>query len=200
MSSKTATSSTFVQGSEDHPFAYRTTSVFQTDPADRSDPTYRTDAIMGKTIILQALLAAMEENLRRHQAANKQSSADATDSEARAETKWDTSGLESSYLARGHAQHFQDLAAQVEELRAFTAPDFVSRPIGAGALVEVDLGGEAMLFFLLHCGGGMELTVEGREVTVITSESPVGAALLDKQPGDSFSFRAESSGKILSVE
>jgi len=32
-----------------------------------------------------------------------------------------------------------------------------------------------MLFYLLPCGGGTELAVEGREVTVITPESLVGA-------------------------
>ncbi|HIL71067.1 MAG TPA: hypothetical protein EYG38_14615, partial [Verrucomicrobia bacterium] len=67
-------------------------------------------------------------------------------------------------------------------------------------LVEANLGGEAMFFFLLNCGGGMELMVEGREVTIITPESPIGAAMLDKNQGDSFSFRAGSSGKILSVK
>jgi len=155
---------------------------------------------MNKPMILKALLAELEEELRRLMAANEQASAGATDSEARAETKWDTCGLESSYLARGHAQQFQALVADVENLRAFTAPDFSGRPIGVGALAEVEMGGEAMLFFLLHCGGGIDLTVEDREVTVITPESPVGTALLDKQPGDSFSFRAGVEGKILSVE
>lgn len=154
---------------------------------------------MNKAMILQILLAELEEDLRRQLAANKQASAGATDSEARAETKWDTCGLEASYLARGHAQQFKELAADVHQLRGFIAPDFTDRPIGTGALVEVYFGGAATLFFLLHCGGGTELTVEGREVTVITPESPVGAALLDKHPGDSFSFRAGSSGKILSV-
>jgi len=154
---------------------------------------------MNKTMILKALLAELEEELRRLLAANEQASAGATDSEARAETKWDTCGLESSYLARGHAEQFKSLAAEVHNLRGFVAPDYTGRSIGVGALVEVDMGGEAILFFLLHCGGGIDLAVEGREVTVITPESPVGAALLEKRQGDSFSFRAGSSGKILNV-
>ncbi len=143
---------------------------------------------MNKTLIMQALLEALVENLHRQQAANEQASAGATDSESRAETKWDTCGLESSYLARGHALHFQELVAQIDELRGMTAPDFSGHPIGAGALVEANLGGEAMFFF------------QGREVTIITPESPIGAAMLDKNQGDSFSFRAGSSGKILSVK
>jgi transcription elongation GreA/GreB family factor len=155
---------------------------------------------MNKTTILKAVLGELEEELRRQLAANEQASKGATHSESRAETKWDTCGLESSYLARGHARQFQALAADVQELRSFSVPDYSGKPIGVGALVEVDMGGEAMLFFLLRCGGGVELTVNGHEVTVITPESPVGAALLDKQQGDAFSFRAGSTGTIRNVE
>jgi len=155
---------------------------------------------MKKTTILEAVLTETEKDLHRQQAANERASAGATSSEARAETKWDTCGLESSYLARGHAQQFKALAANVHELRAFPLPVFTDKPIGSGALVEVEQSGEAMLFFLLPCGGGVEVTIEGREITVITPESPVGAALLEKEQGDTYSFRAGSSGKILNVE
>ena len=154
---------------------------------------------MKKTTILKAVLAELENDLHRLQAANEDASAGATSSEARAETKWDTCGLESSYLARGHALQFKALAAHVHELRSFFIPSFKGKPIGSGALVEVEQSGEAMLFFLLPCGGGVEVTVEGREVTVITPESPVGAALLDKNEGDTYSFRVGSTEKILNV-
>ena len=133
------------------------------------------------------------------QAANEDASAGATSSEARAETKWDTCGLESSYLARGHAMQFEALATQVHELRSFALPSFKGKPIDPGALIEVEQGGEAMLFFLLPCGGGVEVTIAGCEITVITPESPVGAALVDKEQGDTYSFRAGSTETILSV-
>jgi len=155
---------------------------------------------MKKTTILEAVLAELENDLHRLQAANEDASAGATSSEARAETKWDTCGLESSYLARGHAMQFEALANQVHELRSFEAPSFKGRPVEPGALIEVKQGGAAMLFFLLPCGGGVEVTVEGHEITVITPESPVGAALLSKEQGDTYSFRAGSTGKILNVE
>ena len=154
---------------------------------------------MDKNKILKSVIEELEADLRRQLVANEQASAGATDGEARAETKWDTCGLESSYLARGHARQFQTLAADVHNLRGFVAPDYANRPIGVGALVTVELGGDAVRFFLLHCGGGTDVVVEGMEVTVITPESPVGAALLDRRQGDTFSFRAGLSGKILSV-
>ena len=155
---------------------------------------------MDKGEILKTVIAALEEDLRRQMAANRSASAGATHGEAKAETKWDTCGLEQSYLARGHAQQFAALAVQVEELRAFSPPNFSGKPIGTGALVEAEMGGMRMLFFLLKCGGGVEVEVDGREVSVITEASPVGAALMDKVQGDAYSFRAGSEGKILRVE
>ena len=155
---------------------------------------------MDKERILMAVLSELEEDLRRQLAAQETAAAGATHVEAKAETKWDTCGLEQSYLARGHAQQFEALAKQVEELRAFSAPDFSGKPIGAGALIEVEMGGERMVFILLNCGGGIELTVDRHAITVITPESPVGAALLGKKLGQTYSFRSGDEGKILSVE
>jgi transcription elongation GreA/GreB family factor len=155
---------------------------------------------MDKRKILRAVLEALEEEVRRQLSAQQTAADGATHAEARAETKWDTCGLEQSYLARGHARQFEALAKQAEELRAFVPPDYTGKPIAAGALVETEMDGETFLFFLLHCGGGIELFVDGREITVITPESPVGAALTGKRQGDAYSFRAGAEGKIQRVE
>ena len=154
---------------------------------------------MKKTTLNEALFAVLENDLRRLQAANADASAGATHSEARAETKWDTCGLEASYLARGHAQQFKALAADVHELRAFTAPSFKEAPIDVGALIEVKQCGEVMWFYLLPCGGGTELHADGVEVTVITPDSPVGAALIGKRAGDTYTFGGGREGAVLSV-
>ncbi len=155
---------------------------------------------MDKNEILKSVLAEMEEDLRRQLAANESASAGATHAEARAETKWDTCGLEQSYLARGHAQQFDLLAQQVEDLRKFVPPDFSGRSVGVGALVETEMAGERTQFFLLESSGGLELTVDGRKITVITPKSPVGAALMDRSQDEAYSFRAGAEGRILSVE
>ena len=155
---------------------------------------------MDKTKILKAVIVALEEDLRRQLKGQESAAEGATHAEARAETKWDTCGLEQSYLARGLAQQFEVLAMQLEELRAFSPANFTNRPIGVGALVETEMGGERNHSFLLNCGGGTELCVEDRQITVITPESPVGGALLGKKLGDNYSFRAGAEGSILRVE
>ncbi|HEY5621264.1 MAG TPA: hypothetical protein VIR77_01550 [Pontiella sp.] len=155
---------------------------------------------MDKKKLLKAVQEALEEELRRQLAAQQTAAAGATHVEARAETKWDTCGLEQSYLARGHAKQFEVLARQVEELRSYMPPCFSGKPIGPGALVETEMDGETLLFFLLHCGGGIEFDADGCKITVITPESPVGAALAGKEQGDVYSFRTGMTGKIRRVE
>ncbi len=152
-----------------------------------------------KSEIINALLAVMESNLRRHFEANKNASDGATDAESRAETKWDTCGLEASYLARGHALQFKQTAAQVDELRAMEPQSFIGKPIGKGALVEVDSGGEKLFFFIMNHGGGTELHLDFGEVTVITPESPLGASLMGKKDGEVYTLRSGISGEIQKV-
>lgn len=156
-------------------------------------------AIMNKREILKAVLAELEEELRRQLKGQETAAEGATHAEAKAETKWDTCGLEQSYLARGLAKQFEKLAQDFEDLRGFVPQDFSGKAIGSGALVEVESDGFKDLFFLLDCGGGTEVQVDGREITVITPESPVGGALVGKCAGDVYSFRAGMEGVILSV-
>ncbi|WP_372845154.1 transcription elongation factor GreAB [Pontiella sp.] len=155
---------------------------------------------MDKKVVLKAVLTAMEEELRRQLKGQEMAAEGATHAEAKAETKWDTCGLEQSYLARGLARQFEKLAKEFEDLRAFRPEDFSGKPIGIGALIEAEMEGFKDLFFLLDCGGGTEVRVDGREITVITPESPVGAALVGKFVGDAYSFRAGMDGRVLSVE
>jgi hypothetical protein len=155
---------------------------------------------MDKSRILEAVLGALKDELRRQLAAQESAAAGATHVEAKAETKWDTCGLEQSYLARGHARQFEALAKQVEDLRTFVPRDFSGKPVGVGALIEAEIEGEMLFFFLLECGGGTEVVVDGREINVITPESPVGAALLGKRAGDAYSFRAGTTGRIHDVK
>jgi hypothetical protein len=154
---------------------------------------------MNKNEILKAVISALEEELRRQLKGQENAAEGATHAEARAETKWDTCGLEQSYLARGLAKQVEELAAQFEGLRSFVPADFTGKPIGIGALIEAEMDGYKDLYFLLECGGGTEVQVDGCEITVITPESPVGEAMMGKREGETYSFRVGMVGTILTV-
>lgn len=154
---------------------------------------------MDKSELMKVLLESMEAQLLRHHSANKNASAGATDEESRAETKWDTCGLEASYLARGHALKFKELAAQVDELRSMETRSFEGKSIGVGAFVEVEIDGFQDFFFLMYHGGGIELKIDLGLVTVITPESPVGMVLQGKKAGETYRLPSGLSGRIVSV-
>ncbi|MGA1205605.1 MAG: transcription elongation factor GreAB [Opitutales bacterium] len=155
---------------------------------------------MEKASILSAIMEELEREVERCRSANKSAASGATDSESRAESKWDTQGLESSYLARGYARQFEQLLAQAETLRGFKPDSFKDRGIGLGALVKCDLDGFTSWFFLLPSCGGMDVDIEGTEVTIISQGSPIGQALSGKRKGDRYKLPDGPGATILSVE
>lgn len=154
---------------------------------------------MNKQQVFEAVIAQLQSNLSRQKAANQRAREGATDSESRAESKWDTGGLEASYLARGYARQFEEAVQQLETLRSFPLADLSGQPIGLGALVLTKMGAFRDWLFLLPCCGGMEVRLEGTEVTIITPESPIGQSLLDKAAGGSYRTPAGGSGTVLEV-
>jgi len=154
---------------------------------------------MNKDTLIDALLGKLESDLRRLKGANRQAVEGATDSESKAETKWDTGGLEASYLARGYARQFEETAARLQQLRNFQPESFSDRPIDRGALVECDFSGERAHVFLFDWGG-LEVNLDGLEVMVISTDAPLGQALRNRREGQSFAIPGGMNGKILRVE
>jgi len=154
---------------------------------------------LDKSEILEAIVKELETEVRRIQGANKEASGSATDEESRAESKWDTGGLEASYLARGYAQQFTELARQANGLRAFELPSFNGKAVALGALVRCDLDGYECFMFLLPAGGGIELEYQDMEVTVVTTDSPMGRALMNKIHGEAFRLPSGLKGTILEI-
>jgi len=154
---------------------------------------------MDKKAIFDAILAQLHAELERKLTAAQDAARGATDEEAKAEGKYDTRATESAYLARGQAMQVEELAEDLRVLTAFDLPESctVARP---GALIEVNLDGERLTFFLLPRAGGLELTRDGREITVITPATPIGTQLQGKFRGDRFTPRPGApAGEVLEI-
>lgn len=145
---------------------------------------------MEKIETLKLVVAQMRNELELLNRAAEDARSGATDDEVKSESKYDTRGLEASYLARGHAMKFEALAADVATLESLDLPELTSRDaVVIAALVDVKMNGFSNLFFVLPCGGGIEVTPEGSdEVTVITPESPLGSQLMGKRVGDTIAL------------
>jgi len=152
-----------------------------------------------KQTVLDAVIHLLEKELERQVQANAQSNAGAAFSAANADKQRDTTGFEAANLARGHARLAADLRHHIQALKAMDMEDFTGQEIDIGAVVEVDLGGEVDTYMLLHCGGGIEVDVDGKTITIITPESPLGSALMDNIEAGFVSLPSGLEGIILSV-
>jgi transcription elongation GreA/GreB family factor len=144
-----------------------------------------------KHAVQKALEEALERALSTMVNAARATREGAVHEDSRAEGDKDMRSTEQSYLARGQAMRSEDLAEQLQRLRAekvvaFGAGDAIA--VGALVLVEVDAATRRALYVSPY-GAGAVLRVGNVEVTVVTPSSPMGQALLGKQAGDDFELR-----------
>jgi hypothetical protein len=140
---------------------------------------------MRKSELLGKIRIELKGRLERIAKAAWDAHAAATDPGSKAEGKYDTRSLEASYLATGQARQVDELAEAVRIFETFTPPDFsMEDPIGMGALVEADIGGETSLLLLAPSSGGMVVEMDGQEITLLTPASTLYQNLLGMRAGD----------------
>ena len=159
---------------------------------------------MNKRALSQKIVARLTEELQVYFRAAQFSRAEATHESSKAESKYDTRGLEASYLARGQSKQAAELEAAIAEFEKLPAKKFgPDEPVGLGALVELETGGEKLFYFLGPRAGGTEILHDQKEILVITPQSPLGEQLMGKKTGDQLPLTfggAKQSAKILRVE
>jgi transcription elongation GreA/GreB family factor len=140
---------------------------------------------MNKRAIIKKIIARLTDELEIYFRAAKFSRAEATHESSKAESKYDTRGLEASYLARGQSKQAAELEAAIAEFEKLPVKKFgADEPIGVGALVELENGGENLFYFIGPRAGGTEILHEKKEILVITPQSPLGEQLLGKKQGE----------------
>lgn len=143
---------------------------------------------MKKKDLVQQIIETLSADLKTLTEAAKTAHAAATHAECRPDNKYDTTGLEASYIAQGQANRAQDIRRSLERYQSLTIRVFDEEtPIRLSALVTTeDDDGRCRQIFLGPDAGGMKLVDGNDECIVITPESPLGRALLGKVCGDEF--------------
>lgn len=154
---------------------------------------------MNKKNLIEAVIEKLREDLALYHKAAVFARAEATDEQSKAENKYDTRGLEASYLARGQSRQAAEVGQAIAYFEKLPVREFgPADAIEAGALVELQSGKENSLYLLGARAGGTEIQFEGREVLVITPESPLGSQLAGKKAGDKWSM--ELAGRKQAVK
>jgi len=159
---------------------------------------------MNKRAIIKKIIARLTDELEIYFRAAQFSRAEATHESSKAESKYDTRGLEASYLARGQSKQAAELEAAIAEFQKLAVRNFgTGEPIDLGALVELEHGGESTIYFIGPRAGGTEILHDKKEILVITPQSPLGEQLMGKKSGDQPQLTfggAKQAAKILKVE
>ena len=139
-----------------------------------------------KSELPELIRAELRARLERLTRAASEAHAAATDPGSKAEGKYDTRSLEASYLAVGQAKQVEELAEALRIFKSFAPPDFApDDEIDAGALVEAELDGGTAFFLLAPASGGLVISNEGAEITLLTPESGLYRKLLEMRAGES---------------
>jgi transcription elongation GreA/GreB family factor len=141
---------------------------------------------MDKHALQQQVLQQLAADLLLAERAALTAHETATHEENIAENKYDTLGLEAAYLATGQARRAETIRQALARWQQFRPPaSEAHRGIQLGALVcLVDADERQQWVFLGPAGGSMKLEGGDGAVQVISSDAPLGQALLGKCVGD----------------
>ena len=141
---------------------------------------------MKKAELIKQIITSLTERLEVLEKAARASHEEATHESSKAESKYDTRGLEAAYLAGGQARQAKEILGSIKAYEALVTRDFASiEPIGLTALVELDADGSHSTYFIGPKSGGLEIKHRRKEIMVMTPQSPLGQNLIgdsaDKQ-------------------
>jgi len=147
-------------------------------------PSFAID--MNKQTLQQRIIERLALDLDVAQRAAQTAYETATHEENVAENKYDTLGLEASYLATGQARRMEEIRQALNLFQQLSVRPYDPQAgIETGALIALESHhGPRQWLFLGPEAAGLKLLLDDQAVTVITPRSPLGSSLLGKFEGD----------------
>jgi transcription elongation GreA/GreB family factor len=148
---------------------------------------------VNKSSLRDQILLRLRAELDLQSRAAETSRDEAISEESQPENKWDTHSQEAAYLAEGQARLVREIAESIELYRTLPLPEFTSGDaVAIGAVVELEAGGSRTGYFIGPRAGGTEFEIDGRNVLVITPQSPLGRQLVGRRIGDTLRLPGRS--------
>ncbi|MFM1556550.1 MAG: transcription elongation factor GreAB [Limisphaerales bacterium] len=155
---------------------------------------------MTKRLVIQKIIETLQSEMETYVRAAKFSHAEATAEENRAENKYDTRGLEASYLAAGQANKIVEIEESIAAFDALRERKFNEADgIDIGALIEISQDGERAHYFIGPSAGGIEIKTRGTEVLVITPQSPLGSQLKGAKQGAKIKINLAGRSQLVEI-
>ena len=140
---------------------------------------------MNKQALIKKVVSRLVSELEGFSKAARLAHSEATDEQSKAEHKYDTRGLEASYLAHGQVRQVMEMEIAIAAYEKLSPRGFnAGEPVDEGALVELEQDTKRFYYFIGPKAGGMEVKMKNQTVLVITPQSPLGEQLQGKKEGD----------------
>jgi len=155
---------------------------------------------MDKVAVIQGILAELQTQLELAKGASLEAAEYATHEESKADSKWDTQGLEASYLAAGQAAQVLEIGKSIQAFKQhLESASQKTLRVESGSLFQVSMNGGSFWFFLSSVAGGVSLTTEKGVVTVITAGSPIAHRVVGCAVGDRFRLPNQTEAIVLQL-
>lgn len=139
------------------------------------------DVLSFKEELKKLLIMRLEDQLNKIIISAKEAHGGATHEEAVAKSKYDTHGLELSYLAGSLYNRASHLESAISKLKKWIVEEQVDEIINIGSVVHL---AKNKFYLLIHSGAGESLDYKGTKILVISPESPLGEEFIELGPGD----------------
>jgi transcription elongation GreA/GreB family factor len=151
--------------------------------------------------IIAAIITELDKKLAVQIKAAKDAHFAATHSESVAKGKYETFGLESSYLAQGQQKRVAEITASIHYFKNIRLANEhkVRHFIEPLCFVALDDADQSLYFFVAEQAGGLRIFVQGKEIAVITPKTPIGISLIDKMVGDEVEILLKGNKKSFEV-
>jgi transcription elongation GreA/GreB family factor len=149
---------------------------------------------MNKAQLVKQIITSLTESLGVLEKAARASHEEATHESSKAESKYDTRGLEAAYLAGGQARQAREILDSIKVYETLVTRDFASgEPIELTALVELDADDTHSTYFIGPKNGGLEIKHRRKEIMVISPQSPLGQNLVGRKAGQRWTAKLGGS-------
>ncbi len=141
--------------------------------------------MLDKNKILNELVTKAKSDYEGLKAALGTTKGHASDSDMKAEGKYDTRSIEAGYLAGAQKVRVDELENEVkllEEINLNLGNDLIC----IGSLVEIELNQNKRLYFISSTAGGTILNIDNHPILVISAFSPIGDCAIGLGKNDTF--------------
>jgi hypothetical protein len=157
--------------------------------------------MIDKLELLNRLILLIKNDIEKQTASFEYARRASMDAPGRMQSRHDTTGVESAWVADGLAKTLNEKEQHITRLTDFHFSE-AGDNVHLGSIVSISTGDSSMLehYFILPIAGGYKLQIQDVTIVTLTTATPMGKALIGKQIGDVIEMKFPIERTILIEE